>query len=191
MGIPKRTAGPSLEPITLADAKSHLKVDVTDDDSYITSLITVARTTAEQRTARTFNTSTWVYTLDSFPDAIQVPRPNLLTVTSLQYIDANGTLQTWNSTNYIVDTASEPGYVVPAYGVAWPATQARINTVILTYTAGYGPTAADVPLPLIHWMKLALTDMYLKRGLSSVGKLPVIPDKFVNSLLDPYCIESM
>ena len=59
--------GPSVEPISLAEAKLHLRVDITDDDTLITGLIISARQRAETITRRSLCTQTWKLVLDQFP----------------------------------------------------------------------------------------------------------------------------
>jgi uncharacterized phiE125 gp8 family phage protein len=186
MNFPQRTVQPAIEPVTLSEAKTHLRVDDSAEDAYITSLITVARTTAEDRTGRTLITTTWRYTIDEFPDAIPLANPPIISVVSLQYKrDSDGTVVTLNGTEYLLDTVNQPGWIVPAFGKQWPATRDEINSVIVTYTAGYGTTAASVPAPLKQWILLAVGDMYdQSRSLSS--ERAMVPSKFVDSLLDPY-----
>jgi len=58
---------PAAEPVTLADAKAHLKVDSTDDDALIASLITAARARAEWHTGRALVTQSWTLWLDAWP----------------------------------------------------------------------------------------------------------------------------
>lgn len=190
MDAPKRIVQPSVEPVTLAKVKEHLRIDQNVEDTYLTSLITAARVAAENRTQRTLIQTTWRYTLDSFPDAVPLPNPPIIGVTTLQYKDTNGALLTLDPQDYIVDTAREPGWIVPAYGKQFPQTYDEINSVIVTYTAGYGTTAAEVPEPIKQWILLAIGDMYdMSRSLSSEKNLQ--PSPFVDSLLHPYMFFSL
>lgn len=185
MATPKRTGPPAAEPVTLAEAKLHLRVDGNDEDAYITGLITVARMAAEDRLERSLVNTPWRVALDGFADAITLPMPPIVSVQSLKYWDADGVQQTLAGTGYVLDAASEPGRLVPAPGQAWPATQSgRVNAVEVNYTAGYGPTGSDVPAPVRHWMLLALGDMYANRERSA--ERPSVPQSFADGLLDPY-----
>ena len=58
---------PTAEPIALSDAKKHLRVDFSDDDSLILGLITAARQEAEQICRRAFVTQSWRISFDAFP----------------------------------------------------------------------------------------------------------------------------
>src|SRR5690606_23947827 len=89
----RRTTDPASEPLTLEEAKAHLKVEVAADDAYITALITAARMTLEEWTGRAFIEQVWEARLDAFPcgDApIVLPRPPLIAVSLISYIDPNG-----------------------------------------------------------------------------------------------------
>jgi uncharacterized phiE125 gp8 family phage protein len=100
---------------------------------------------AEHRTGRALITQTWEVTLDAFPDAIRLPHAPLASVAYVKFYDVDGVLQTLDPQDYLVDAKSEPGYVVPAPGRAWPATAARINSVEVQYVCGYGPDETSVP----------------------------------------------
>lgn len=190
MAAPIRIDGPTVEPLTLAQAKRHLKEDLVDadNDADITDLIKTAREDAEGRLQRTLVRTTWRLTLDAFPSAIELLMPRVMDVVSVKYIDPSGVQQTLDPADYVVDTASEPGFVVPAYGRAWPSTRRQINAVVVEYRAGYGIDAASIPRPIVAWVKLALADLYKVRGRSA--EKPVLPQNFVDSLLDPYKIWS-
>lgn len=186
---PIRTAAPAEEPVTLADAKAHLRVDVPDDDAYIEGLIAVARVAAEDRLQRTLVHTPWRLTLDGFPAAIELPMPPIVSVQSVQFRDATGQWSTLDAQDYVVDSVNEPGYVVPAPGTRWPAVGAGINGVRVDYTAGYGATGSSVPAPIRHWLLLAIGDLYNQRERSA--EKPVVPQNFVDSLLDAYRIWGM
>ena len=189
--MPTRTTPPAAEPITLAEAKGHLRVDVADDDALIGLLITAARQAAEDRLQRTLITSTWQQVLDGFPAcgaAIVLQMPPVVSVTGLQYRDAAGTLQTLDPSAYQLAAHHEPAQLLPVG--TWPATQAgRVGTVTVTYTAGYGATAASVPGPIKQWMLLAIGDMYERRTRSA--ERPAVPQGFADGLLDTYRVWSL
>ena len=109
---------PAKEPVSLAEAKLHLKIEATDtgEDSLIKRLIVVARRRAEVSTGRALVTQTWTLALDGFPGGvIEVPRPPLSSVTSITYIDPEGATQTVAADRYRVDAQREPGRLTPAW----------------------------------------------------------------------------
>jgi uncharacterized phiE125 gp8 family phage protein len=189
---------PAAEPVTLTEAKTHLRVTHTDDDTYITALIKVARQMAEQLTGRQLITATWDLYLDRFPDgsgrvleeldryAIRVPLPRLQSVTHVKYYDLDNTLQTLSASAYTVDIRSEPARIAPAYGYTWPATRDDLAVVNVRFIAGYG-AAADVPEGLKQWVLLRIGTMYANR--EEVAAVPNIATLgFADRLLDPYRI---
>lgn len=189
--FPRRTTAPVAEPLELAQALAHLRVDDTESNNYITALIAVARQTAEDRTERTLMPSTWTLRLPTFPTAdggsIELLRPPIVSISSLQYLDAAGTLQTVSPSTYFLDTQSQPGRLLPLAG-SWPATAVHPQAVTVVYTAGYA-SAADVPNPIKQWMLLAIGDMFGTRHRSA--ERPQVPQGFADSLLDPYRIWSL
>jgi uncharacterized phiE125 gp8 family phage protein len=180
---------PASEPVTLAEAKLHLRVSIATDDALITSLITAARVEAEQQTERSFMPQTWELTLDCFPCVITLNRPPVTSITSLKYLDTAGVQQTLSPSLYALDSDSEPARVVPAYGQSWPSTQAFINAVRVRYVAGYADAAA-VPEAIKDWMKIRVNTLYEFREQILAG-LPVAQVPFVGGLLDPYRIWSI
>ena len=180
----KRLSEPSSEPVTLADAKRHLRVDGSDDDTYITTLIEVARRAAEDRMERTLITTTWKLTLDQFQESIILPMPRIQAISSVIYNNRSNQQVALSAADWFLDSDSEPGWLVPAINKSWPLTLG-INAVAITYTAGYGATATTVPAPVKQWILLAIGDLYDQfRSLS--GEKPVVPQNFADSLLDPY-----
>src|SRR5688500_11691380 len=111
-----RTAPPGTEPVTLDEAKAHLRVTTADDNTLITALIAAARQLVEDFTNRSLITQTWEWRLDAFPSwTLCVPQAPLVSVTSIQYVDPSGVTQVLANTEYLVDAQSQPGRITPAY----------------------------------------------------------------------------
>ena len=179
----KRTTDATSEPITTAEAKTHLRVDTSDDDTYIGTLIASARNWCEVYTARQIIAATYVLKLDEWPEGvILLPRPPLASITHIRYVDTGGTEQTWASSKYDVDTNSEPGRVVPAYGETFPSIRGQIDSVIVTYVAGWA-NAAAVPVEVRHAVKMMVAQWYEHReptisGLS-VASVPLAAERLL------------
>lgn len=176
---------PSTFPVDLASAKLHLRVDGTDEDTLITSLITAATQMAEQETGRALMTQTWELSLDSFPTAIELTRMPVQSVTSVKYYDTDSVQQTLSSGAYTLSVADDFSFpqIVPVYGTEWPTAQDRLDTVAVRYVAGYAD-AASVPEAIKQWIKLMIGSMYDNRE-SEVRANPT-KLRFVDRLLDRY-----
>ncbi len=138
---------PTVEPVTVQEAKRNSDVDDDARDADFSRWIVEARKKVERDSRRALVNQTHVLKLDEFPNAdyIVLPFPPLSSVTSIQYVDTAGTTQTFSSGSYTVDTNRTPGIVHLNYNESWPAIQGIFNSVVVTYVAGYGSTAADVP----------------------------------------------
>jgi len=158
----KVTTQPTVEPITLAEAKTHLRIIHDEEDNYIMGLISAARKWCEYYQNRAYITQTITAKCDAFPLTFVLPMPPLVSVTSIQYIDTAGSTQTLSSSYYDVDTYAEPGRVTEAYSYSWPATRIIDNAVTITYVAGYGDPA-DVPEHIKHAIKLMVSHFYEMR----------------------------
>jgi len=161
-------------PIDLVEAKSHLRVNVDVEDTYITELINAAVDMVEQAQNRQLSLATITLNTSRFPSAnsslIYLPSPPLQAVTSIQYVDTDGVTQTWNSTKYDVVTDAMVGYVIPKYGECYPTAREGTNAVTITYTAGYA-TPADIPSSTKHAIKLMLSNMFEAREPVVVGTI--------------------
>jgi uncharacterized phiE125 gp8 family phage protein len=184
----KLIIGPKSEPITLDEAKAHLRIDedITADDALIDLLIGTARKSAESMTRRALLPQTWELALDRFEKVIRLPRPPLIEIESIKFVDPGGTLQTLNAGFYQVDSHSEPARLLPAYGTAWPATRPQANAVVIRYTAGYS-NAAAVPDEIKQWMLLQIGTMHANPEGVVVG-VSVAPLPHVDRLLDELTI---
>ena len=176
---------PAIEPVTLAEAKDHLRIDVTDDDALVGFMIQAARESIESFLGRTIITTTFDLFLDRFPGrsgTIVVPSPRLQSVTTVKFIDTAGVLQTVPSADFLVDTSSEPGRITPSTdSLIWEETETRIKAVEVRYVAGYGTATTDVPEAIRLAILLMTADLYEHRENQSEVRL--IENRTVQSLL--------
>lgn len=184
-----QTVAPNEEPVTLAEAKLHCKVDGAEDDALLTALIVSARQQAEHRTGRALVTQQWELTLDRFPvDSLELPNPKLVSVESVTYLDADGVRQTLANTEYQVVTDELIGRILPAYGKSWPSCRVQPGSVVVSFTCGYGAAAA-VPPSIKTWMLLAVGTWYGQReGIITGTIVAELPRDFFAALLDPYWV---
>jgi uncharacterized phiE125 gp8 family phage protein len=178
---------PASEPITLAEAKAHLRLEVADDDAEVTSAIQAARQWAEQYLWRGIVSQTWELLRDGFPceDHFELPKGNLGTVSFVKYLTSvGGSLQTLATSAYLIDTATEPGRILLPFGSTWPTTVDQWNSVQVQYTVGWA--VADVPEPIKRAMLLLVSQLYEHRTPEVTGTI-VSPVQFaVEALLGPY-----
>jgi uncharacterized phiE125 gp8 family phage protein len=176
------------EPLTLTEAKLHLRVDHSTDDDLITALIKASREYCENFTRRAIPSQTFDLKLDGFPDLIELPMPPVTAITSITYVDANGDTQTLSSSLYRTDLPSGPkaqrARIEPAYGQVWPSTRAVVNAVTVRFVAGY----STYPGSILAAMKLLIGHWYEQREAVSVSigaNVQTVPIA-VDSLLWPY-----
>ena len=173
------TLAPSFEPISLAEARDQARVDVDVDDAIISSYITAARVHATDINGRGMAKATYTLTAPRFPSWFVLPRPPLVSVTSIKYLDENGDQQTFSSDNYTVDTASEPGRVFLIPTADWPAHQDVFNAVEVIYISGF-TSAAVVPETYKQAMRMLIAHWYEYREPIIVGaavaKVPIAVD---------------
>lgn len=180
----RRTTPPALEPITLEQAKDHLRVDDEIEDALISELIKTAREHCEQMTARALITQSWTYYGDCFYGDIDL-KANLQSITSVKYIDSDGVQQTVDPNAYIVDKASIVGVVYSAYNTAWPYVRNVKNAVEIEFICGYG-LPADVPSSIKSAMLLLIGHWFVNRESVIVGVSIADVPQAVDMLLAPY-----
>ena len=150
------------EPVSLADMKEHLKVDISDDDDLITSQIVAARKWIEFYCNRSLPSQTLTAFFDVFPYYyiyMILPQSPVVSVNSIKYIDTDGVEQTWDSSKYKVDTKNSPARVAPAYGESWPSARVEMNALYIEYVAGESTVSEDI----IHALKMMVGTMYISR----------------------------
>ena len=178
-GSYKISTPPASEPVTLSEAKTHLRVDVSTDDTYITTLITAARQIVEKYLNRALINTTYTVLFDRLPTCIKLLYSPVSSVTSISYKDTAGASQTLNSSLYVVDTHNEPGQITPAYGADYPSTYGQADAVTVTYVAGYGASASDVPDAIKQMILILIGDMYDNRTSQVRQKMTDLMDFYI------------
>lgn len=155
---------PTLEPVGLAEAKLHLRVDIDDDDATIAALVRASREYAEMYMGRALVTQTRELVLDGIPGrVVALPFPPLQSVASVTFIDEAGDELVIPATDYVVDTTLTPGALMLRRGASWPAVDLiETGGVRIRYVAGYGEPEA-VPEVMKAAIKLYLGTLYENR----------------------------
>jgi uncharacterized phiE125 gp8 family phage protein len=195
----KRSAVPRLrlvtdaasEPVTLADAKAYCRVDTSDDDALITSLIASARRYVEKDTGLALKTQTWTAVFDRWPDGegqglggvwtpgvhqlpvtmvtptttLDIPKRPFQAVTQVRLKDAYGGFTTVNSGVYFSEVSDMRGRVSRVLGQMWHVViMAQSGAIEITFTAGFDASPyAGIPEDLIAVIKMLVKHWYDNR----------------------------
>lgn len=154
----------AVEPVTVAEAKLHLRVDNSDEDALIGALITAAREYGEHYTGCALAPATLEMSLDEFPaDLIELDMPPVASITSIKYTDASGVEQTLDPSKYAFSAYGQARNVSLTYGNSWPVTRAIPDAVRIRYVTGYTTT------PKAARAAILLTIGHLYENRESVG----------------------
>jgi uncharacterized phiE125 gp8 family phage protein len=165
-------APPVDEPITLEEAKAHLRVEHDEEDSQIQAWITSARMAAENDTKRVYVTQTWELVLNDLPQGglIKIPPP-VTPVQEILSIKVGGTEESLE--NFAIDIFN--AQIVPKAGYALPKSNSPVSSIVVTFKAGFGEPES-VPAPLKSAILLRVGHLYLHReavGASNLSEVPM------------------
>lgn len=181
------TSAPADLMLTTAEAKLHLKVDDTTDDTLIAGLVKAATSHIENAVLhRSLINRTYDLYMDTFPTGytLELPMPPLSSVTSVKYTDKNNTEQTWAATNYKVVTTDDPGKIF-AKSFVFPLDLYWVNAAHITFVGGYGAAYTNVPFydDVQTAIKLIIGEWYEYRENISEKLLRTIPNGAMNILM--------
>lgn len=178
---------PAAEPVTLAEAKAHLRVSDEADDALIARAIAAARQMAETQTGRAFVTQGFRLVRDAWPGGLclELPRPPLIAIDAVRLYDAEGNATLWDAASYAADTRFAPGRLCLRHGAAWPVPGRRKGGIEIDFSAGYGASASDVPAAIRQAVLLIVGHLYENREWVSGEALSEIPAG-AHALLSPY-----
>jgi uncharacterized phiE125 gp8 family phage protein len=165
-----RIAATSAElPVTIEAARQHLRnEDIRFDDNLVAGLIRSAASAIETGYGLALLEQTVVQYHRAFPCNSDTPMllriAPLLSVSKIEYVDAAGVTQTWNSAHYTAGHYNNTAFVVPKVGQSYPSgLWASPNSVVITYEAGYGDSADSVPAQIVQAILLQVGWMYENR----------------------------
>lgn len=181
---------PSNEIITTAEAKTHLRVDHSNDDTLIDALVKLARSYAEEWCNRSFLSTTWDYTLDEgaiVADVITLPRSPLASITSITSYDTGNNSTVFSSGNYNAITNGDPGRVMLNDGNSWPDDLRAYDSMVIRFVAGWGSAVSNIPTQYREWIKqsvlLTVAALYENRGDMAAGfELPAMAKAMLQPL---------
>ena len=176
-----RITSPAVEPVSLAFAKQHCRVDTEADDLYIQSLVAVARQYVEDILDITICSTVWEVKYDLFPVwAIVLPRlPMLDRAVTVTYRSGDGTYSSLSSaTDFQVDASVLPGRIYPQWARSWPATRGDENSVTVRYSAGYGDDGQSAPPIVKHLILLLVAHWFDTRQPAVTGAPQSVPQTF-------------
>lgn len=183
-----RTSAPAVPPVTLSDAKAHLRVDGTDEDALITSLVETAAAHIERGYSLALITQGVTIVRDAWPDAwlVELPLTPVQSVSSVTTFKADGGSLIFDPAHYFTDTISHPPRIVLHGTAPWPRPGRRANGIEIAVTAGFGDAPSDVPEPIRQALLLLVAHWFERRELVVLEDEPhEIPDT-VSALLTPY-----
>jgi len=180
----ERVTAPTAEPVSVADAKRHLRVEHSDDDLLIKRLIETAIAYVDVRGAlgKAMITQTWAEWFAPNPSEIILSLGAVQSVSSISYYDTDNALQTATLDNYYVLGPSTRTVIKPKTGYNWPTTFTRDDAIKVQYVIGYGDTFRDVPSTVRHAILMLVSHYYENRELEVIG---------VNTKTLPFGFESL
>lgn len=182
------TGAPAIEPVTLDEAKAHLRAGGTLEDVLVSSLVLTSRLQIEAALDVAMIDQSWTLQLDRWPrrSEVEIPLSPLKGVTNVRVRDASGAWQDVPATAYLTDIASRPPRIVFHGGAARPQPGVPAAGIEITFTAGFGATAASVPAPLKHAILLLTAHWYENREAAGARAAGVRMPDAVSDLIAPF-----
>lgn len=169
----ERISAPSIQPVTISECKDHMRIEHTDDDVLISSLIDVAVNYLDVTgmLGKAMITQTWAEHFAPNPSTVHLSITPVQSVSSIQYYDANNALQTDTLSNYYIIGTKGYKTIYPKSGYTWPTVFKRDDAIKITYVVGFGDAATDVPTTVRHAIKMLVANYYENRENELIGTI--------------------
>ena len=208
-----QTSAPTVEPITLEEAKAHLRLDTADDDALIRTLILTSRLHIEVALGIALITQTWSCFFDRWPvlDGAPVqpggaaftvpdaatrsratPGAMMLPIGPVQSVDAvrvyaeDGMFLELPLTDFSFDLVGRSPRVIRRPAAMTPEPGRRLNGIEFAVTCGFGAAGADVPAPIRQALLLLVAHWYEHRDPGEIGTPEARVPAAVSALLSNY-----
>ena len=184
--------GPAVEPVSLADAKAHLRVDSTDEDALLTAAIVSARVHVESATRRALIEQAWRVYYDAWPRKriVRLPVAPLISIDTVTVYDSAGDPQVVDPDDYEADVIASPARLVLAATAPTPVGRA-VNGIEIDVTAGYGASSVDVPAALRQAVLMLVAHWYEHRGAVGHDLAVLVAPLGFEALVAPYRMLSL
>ena len=177
--------------LTTAEAKTHLKVDTTADDTYIDNLVSAATESAQIFTNRYFINTTITQHGDTWSDIATLFKSKVNSITHIKYYDSDNSLQTLATSVWISDINHQPARIGLKPNQSFPSLADRINAVNCKYVVGYGSAASDVPEGIREAVLLIVGNWYENRQEVVVGRIATELPKSAQYLLEQFKVQTV
>lgn len=176
---------PASRPITLDQVKTHLRIETSDDDSYLESLIDAGIAHLESISGLKLITQTWRQYLDQLPEnkTVRLAVYPVRAVSSVVYFDGSGIEQSLPTTQLELDRFSNPARLVISNKL--PIASA-FNGIEILIEAGFGESSADVPGSLLRALFILIAHNYEFRGAVPLGDIPASEPHGFRTLIAPF-----
>jgi uncharacterized phiE125 gp8 family phage protein len=173
----ERTVAPLVTPVSLQEAKDHLRVTHDDEDALITSFIDAATDhfDGDGTLGRAMVTQSWAQWVSQSPGPVRLRMGPFQDLTSIEYFDSENALQTATLANF--ETWRDGDFVLakPRQGFSWPTAYSRPDAIKITYQAGFGDEGSDVPQSIRHALLLTVGHFYENREATTDMKIETLP----------------
>lgn len=180
---PVLVKAPATLPVTLEQAKTHCRVDGTDEDEFISSLIAAATGYLDGWSGilgRCLVTQTWRQDFDRLERELRLPMP-AASIVSITYVDATGLASTFKVPTHALKADELGSFVdIECTGLPAPAANTRVG---VTFVAGSAPE--EVAAPIRQALLLLVGHWYANREAVAQTTFKELP-MAVSSLLAPY-----
>ncbi|MCA0400590.1 MAG: phage head-tail connector protein [Proteobacteria bacterium] len=181
--IPMLVDGPAIEPVTLADAKTWLRLDGPAEDDLVRALIVAARLMVEAEIGQVLIGQNWRLIGDRWPseNAVTVKVGRVLGVTGGRTFAASGASTPIPAASFEVYRDPEPSRIVP---LERPMPGRALSGIEIDMRLGFGEAAADVPETIRLAIRRLILLWYDERG-DSAGPEAGLPPQ-IRALLKPW-----